>query len=345
MCQVFISHAKEDRGIVLEIAQGLEGADYKPWYYERDEHPGPSYLLLIAQEIKRAQAFVLVISHHCVRSSQVDREIVMAHELEKHFVPLLNNITHAEFQDLRPDWRLVLGAAIRITIPLSGVSTILSKVINGLKSLGVEPCQTQSSIKPSTEELSLRHGINNALGFISDYHGACFRSVSQRFARQENIIPSMVTNKASGRFNIENTYDVLYLSCDEQTCRIETKNSAQARNFNVAKIKEPTIVELKVKLSKVLDLTDSDVLTAIGISKSALAETKSNLNHHSYKKEQVSQTIGRLAKEAGFEAILFPSSVASGNNLAIFLDNLLSSSGISLVYIREPQGKGINYEI
>jgi len=330
MCHVFISYAEEDHPIAVEIAQGLKGANYEPWYYKYGVIPvGASYLLRIIDEIERAKALVLVISRHCVKSEEVDKEVIHAHRLNKHFIPLLHKISLKKFHKRRPTWQFVLGASIVISIPSSGVSDILSDIIAGLKLKGIEPCP---SIKPSAEELSLRQGINSALNLVSAYRGMCFRSIPrQRLDTQKDIVSSMVNKKASGKFNIENTHKVLYLSCDEQTCRLETEHYAKALKFNVAKILEPAIVKLEVKLSKVLDLTDSKVLKAIGISKSELAEPESKANQYLDKQEMITQTIGRLANESGFEAILVASSVARGKNLAIFPDNLLRSSSVSAV--------------
>jgi hypothetical protein len=101
----------------------------------------------------------------------------------------------------------------------------------------------------------------------------------------------------------------------------EATRATQAAEFDVAKRLPCTIVGIKVKLSRVLDLTNSKVCRAIGIEKSVLIETD-------WGKTQI---IGRFAKEAGFEAILVPSAVWKGKNLDIFPDGLLPSSQASVV--------------
>jgi hypothetical protein len=48
-------------------------------------------------------------------------------------------------------------------------------------------------------------------------------------------------------------------------------------------------------------------------------------------REAPTQEIGRLAKAAGFEAVLTPSASWAGANLNIFPENLLQSSELSIV--------------
>jgi len=110
---IFISHVEEDSSIALQIAGALESKGYSTWYYERDSVPGPAYLAQMGDAIEQAQAVVLVISQQSVGSNQVTTEVVRAHEANKAFIPLLNGISHAEFQTRAPVWRQALGGGSR----------------------------------------------------------------------------------------------------------------------------------------------------------------------------------------------------------------------------------------
>jgi hypothetical protein len=135
MSQVFISHVEEDAGIALEIAHGLESAGWRTWYYERDSDPGLSYLIQINQAILESQAIVVIISAQSLTSHQVTKEVVLAHECDKPFIPVLSGVSHAEFQDRQPEWRIAMGAAASIPLPLEGASAILPKIQRGLQKL------------------------------------------------------------------------------------------------------------------------------------------------------------------------------------------------------------------
>ncbi len=135
---IFISHVEEDAEMASEIAQGLEKAGYKAWYYERDSVGGLSYLLQTMKAIEHSQAVILLISPNSLSSNQVTKEVVRTHEAGKPFIPLLYGITHVEFQQRQPEWREAIGSATSVVIPKQGVSKILPRVTDGLASLGVK---------------------------------------------------------------------------------------------------------------------------------------------------------------------------------------------------------------
>lgn len=135
---VFISHVEKDSDIAFEIAQGLEHAGYRTWYYERDSVPGVSYLLQTGQAIEQSKAMIVLISPHSLNSNQVTKEVIRAHESGKPFIPILRNISHLEFQNRQPEWREAIGSATSIIIPEKGIIVILHRLIEGLKLLGVQ---------------------------------------------------------------------------------------------------------------------------------------------------------------------------------------------------------------
>jgi len=135
---VFISHVEEDANIALEIAQGLEEAGYKAWFYERDSIPGASYILKTSQAIEQSQAVVLIISPHSLGSHQVHTEVITTHEAGKPIIPILHGIAHVEFQQRQPEWRRIMGSATSIALPKQGTSAILPRIIAGLADLGIQ---------------------------------------------------------------------------------------------------------------------------------------------------------------------------------------------------------------
>ena len=139
MSDVFISHVEEDSAVVLEIARSLEAAGYTTWYYERDSLPGVSYLVQTGQAIDESRTVVLVISASALGSHQVTKEVVRGHEGGKPFLPVLIDVTHADFQSCQPEWREAVGAAASISIAERGMQAVLSAVVRGLEGLGVMP--------------------------------------------------------------------------------------------------------------------------------------------------------------------------------------------------------------
>lgn len=135
MSQIFISHVEEDESIALEIARGLEAAGHSTWYYERDSLPGLSYLDQIDEAIEQCQAVIVIISLASLSSWQVDKEVERAHESGKHFVPVLRGVKHLEFQTRKRGWRMAMGVSTSISVPADGASTIVPRIVAGLRRL------------------------------------------------------------------------------------------------------------------------------------------------------------------------------------------------------------------
>jgi RES domain-containing protein len=68
-----------------------------------------------------------------------------------------------------------------------------------------------------------------------------------------------------------------------------------------------TIIGIKIKLSRVLDLTNSAVRKRLGIEKKLLIQMGWEYEQEVLNQEAVTQVIGRLARDVGFEGILVPS--------------------------------------
>ncbi len=116
-----------------------------------------------------------------------------------------------------------------------------------------------------------------------------------------------------GRYNAPGEFGALYLSKTRKGCAAEiTRRPSFPPKYIVGKI--------RVKLGKVCDLTDPELLKQLGLSRVQLtaddwAET---------------QTLGDLIRDAGFEGIIVPSAAGHFNNLVIFTDRLSAAPRIEL---------------
>jgi len=148
---VLISHVEEDAQVAIEVAKALEQAGYATWYYERDSVPGPSYLDQVNEAIEGCQALLLIVSRDALSSNQVTNEVVVAYEMGKHLVPLLLDISHAEFQQRQRAWRQALGAAASIPVSAGNASAVVSRVVAGLQALGIQASESEG-IKDDTTD-------------------------------------------------------------------------------------------------------------------------------------------------------------------------------------------------
>lgn len=183
---------------------------------------------------------------------------------------------------------------------------------------------------------TLEHRIHNAIVGAVLFKGTCFRNVTQQFATRRDILSTRGSFLAGRRYNYKRVFGALYLSCDIHTCIEETTKSFQVTDSEVALQLPRTIVGVDANLSRVLDLTDANVRRRLGVLKRDL------LGDWEYEQnvlgiEAFTQRIGRLAREAGFEALLVPSAVSRGRNLVVFVDRLLSSSSLKVVNVQNLQ--------
>ena len=118
-----------------------------------------------------------------------------------------------------------------------------------------------------------------------------------------------------GRYNPPYQFGALYCGLSEEICWLEIEK----RHEGPLKRSRFKLIPIRLHLQKVLDLTDSRIRTELNI------KFKSLIHPTDY---SVTQKIARLAREAGFEGILAPSSSESGSILAIFMDRLLPQSKV-----------------
>ena len=116
-----------------------------------------------------------------------------------------------------------------------------------------------------------------------------------------------------GRYNNAGEFGAIYLSKSQKGCAAEVKSRpAHPPDYLVGKI--------QVKLGKVCDLTDPELLKKLGLTRKQLtavdwAET---------------QALGDIIRDAGFEGIIVPSAAGDFNNLVIFVDRMSGASSIDL---------------
>lgn len=146
---VFISYSEKDLRVVSQIIGGLEKAGYHTWSFSRDVLPGTSYLLQIHDAVDNCQAVVLVASSNSVASEQVSREVVGAFERHKPLFPVLLDLTPPQLKELQPEWRLALGGATMICVNPANVHACISRMIEGLQAIGIQPGgRTKSTAVP-----------------------------------------------------------------------------------------------------------------------------------------------------------------------------------------------------
>jgi len=151
MSHIFISHSAKDLAVTNEIIQGLEAAGYRTWCFEHDVLAGSSYLVQITKAMAECDAIVLVISSKSIGSDQISKEVVGGFERQKPFFPILLDMTPSQFKESQPEWRHALGGTAMTCVPREGLPTCISRIVEGLKALGIQP---------ETGAIAQRHSVH-----------------------------------------------------------------------------------------------------------------------------------------------------------------------------------------
>jgi len=178
---------------------------------------------------------------------------------------------------------------------------------------------------------ALPEKMRDALQWAEPFSGVCFRNVTLKFANFRDILSAKGSFLAGRRFNFKGAFEVLYLSCDLHTCLEKTTSSLQRDGFETAITLPRLVIGIEVNLQRMLNLTDGTLRRRLGITSRMLTAPNWVKAQNVDNKEAFTQQLGRLAREAGFEAILVPSSVTRGKNLDIFPDRLLPGSSLKII--------------
>lgn len=130
-----------------------------------------------------------------------------------------------------------------------------------------------------------------------------------------------------GRYHIAGETGILYTSLERALAIRELGRHASRRDLQ----RGLAVGKIKVKLRKVLDLTQAAVLAKLGLSKGDLVSPD----------RSITQAVSLQARKAGFQGLLVPSAAGSGANLVVFENNLAEGCLIEVEEISAAEAKAI----
>jgi RES domain-containing protein len=183
----------------------------------------------------------------------------------------------------------------------------------------------------SPEVLELFDAIAPFFPDAEGFDGVIVRSVSIKFATEEEFFSGAGAAKSGGRWNSVGML-ATYASLDVVTATKEAYQTILKFGFSMTSISPRVTAAAKVRLGSVLDLTHDAVLNAIGFSIEDLINEDWR-SIQSVGEESWTQAIGRAAIQCGFEAILVPSAQHDeGRNIVIFPQNIAKTSKITVLH-------------
>jgi RES domain-containing protein len=165
--------------------------------------------------------------------------------------------------------------------------------------------------------------------------GVVYRSASVRYANRDDLLAGAGSKSEGARWNPPASVATVYTSLDLHTALAEAFAHHRYYGFAVEKALPRVLVSIQVRLQRVLKLTDRRVSRTLGITRGQLVgEDWRACNRGG--KEALTQAVGRLAWDAGWEGLVLPSAAnPDGMNLVVFPGNLLPPRSYLLLINRD----------
>lgn len=172
----------------------------------------------------------------------------------------------------------------------------------------------------------LKTRLQKLLTDAINWEGIGYRSASTQYASKKDILTGKGSQFAGGRWNPLGSFPTVYLSLDHKTAFAETFAHTSHFGFEPHDVLPRTFISATLKLHRILDLTDLSVRKKLNISQAKML-TLAWRQKQDAGEEALTQAIGRIAREVGFEGLLVPSAAhKGGKNIIYFADSLLPGS-------------------
>jgi RES domain-containing protein len=177
-----------------------------------------------------------------------------------------------------------------------------------------------------TELARLKTRLQNLLSHALSWSGVCYRSASIKYANSNDLITGIGSLKSGGRWNPLGSFPTVYLSRELDTAFKESFAHLSYYGYKPHQALPRTFAAVQVSFQRILDLTDPAVLKRLKVSRRSLLLLDWRMIQDAGG-EALTQALGRLSREVGFEGLLTPSAAAKGGaNLIYFPDVLLAAS-------------------
>jgi RES domain-containing protein len=179
--------------------------------------------------------------------------------------------------------------------------------------------EAEAIIKPHPDSVTIQKGIARCAPLAALWSGDLFRATAQDYANRRDLLTGEGARKAGGRYNARGAFRALYSSLNIETALGEALSYSRQQGIPDSALLPLTFVCMRVVGLRTLDLTSGKVRHALGISKERLLRPWRAEQHAGW--EALTQAIGRLAREAGVQAILYDSAqTVGGRNMVLFPD-------------------------
>jgi RES domain-containing protein len=181
----------------------------------------------------------------------------------------------------------------------------------------------------------LRNAIERCAAGAVRWSGVVYRSVTPRYANKDDLLTGMGSRSAGARWNPPRSFPTVYASLDPHTALDEMLAHFRHYGIPIESAMPRVTVSVRVRLARVLDLNDGATRSAIRVSAQRMLDEPWRTEQPAGR-EALTQAIGRLAHELGWEGLLVPSAARRGGlNLILNRDNVDRGSTLQIVNVGE----------
>jgi RES domain-containing protein len=152
----------------------------------------------------------------------------------------------------------------------------------------------------------------------SSFHGTCFRHQAVRWQFSQ---PGAGARTLGGRWNPPGSFATLYLAESVEIAAAELRRLADRQGREISDFMPRHLLEYRVALSGLLDVTNSDAQSSVELTTAELGGDELG----------PCQAVGEAAHHLGREGVIAPSAAADGRILAVFVERLRPDSRLDVV--------------
>jgi hypothetical protein len=166
---VFISHARKDKGIAGELCEKLESAQLRCWIADRDISPGEDWTEVTRKAIASSRLMVLVLSENANAAPHIEREIAHAFYTRCMIIPLRVTDTLP-----RRDFLFYLGNIRCFDASRPPVEQHLKAFATSVKEMLSGPTAAGKSVAPEQPKEAERFHFSDS--WIGSLHASHYRT-------------------------------------------------------------------------------------------------------------------------------------------------------------------------
>ena len=163
------------------------------------------------------------------------------------------------------------------------------------------------------------------------WRGDVFRFAHPKYAEPADFVSGVGAKLQGARWTPPGGHPTLYAATSPLLATRETFGLSRQLGFPPRNLLPRVIRAISVTVSELVDVTNGEIRTSLGVSRSRMLETDWR-TENANGREALTQAIGRAVADAGLEGLIVPSIESpEESDLALFMTNLRARSRAELV--------------